>query len=323
MPRRWLKLILHFVLALSGLLWNAAYGAERAEVAVALVIDKAHPVYSELIDGLQHHLEQGTDTGLHISIITLSDAPAAKLLNVSKNLPDLIVTVGTTAAQQVSELGLSVPVLSVLIPKVSFEQIKQQAADNGARPRSSSAIYLDQPLERRLDLIRLVLPKARRVGVLLGPHTGKFEPDLIAAAEARKFQIHIRHITETDNLVAALEPVLKTSDVMLGVVDPFVFNAGNTQNILLTAYRHRVPLIGVSPAYVKAGALAAVYSTPEQIGHQLAEILGPLTSRPEMKLPEPQYPKYFSVAANQRVARSLGIDLDDEESLARKLTMQK
>jgi ABC-type uncharacterized transport system substrate-binding protein len=321
MPRKWLKLIFHCGLALSGLLWSTAYGAERTEVA--LIIDKTHPVYSELIDSLQHHLGQDTYVDPDISIITLSATPAAKLFGTSKKLPDLIVTVGTVAAQQVLELGLSVPVLSVLIPKVSFEQIKQQTADNSTRSGDFSAIYLDQPLERRLDLIRLVLPKARRVGVLLGPHSGKYEPDLIAAAEARKLQIHIRSITEADNLVTALEPVLKTSDIMLGIVDPFVFNPGNTQNILLTAYRYRVPLIGVSLAYVKAGALAAVYSTPAQIGHQLAEILGPLTSRPVRKLPAPLYPKYFSVAANQRVAQSLGIDLDDEESLEHKLAAQK
>ena len=321
MSRKWLRLILHCSLALGVLPWSTAYGAERAEVA--LVIDKTHPVYSELIDSVRHYLGQDTGTGPDISIITLSTTPAAKLFGDSKKLPDLIVTVGTAATQKVSELGLSAPVLSVLIPRVSFEQIKQQAAGNGARPGDFSAIYLDQPLGRRLDLIRLVLPRARRVGVLLGPHTGKQEPDLMAAAEARKFQVHIRSITEADNLVAALEPVLKTSDVMLGVVDPLVFSPGNIQNILLTAYRYRVPLIGVSPAYVKAGALAAVYSTPAQIGRQLAEMLGPLTSRPVIKLPAPLYPKYFSVAANYRVAQSLDIDLDDEESLEHKLATPK
>jgi hypothetical protein len=45
-----------------------------------------------------------------------------------------------------------------------------------------------------------------------------------------------------------------------------VFNSQTAGSILTAAYRRQVPLTGFSPAYVKAGALLALYSTPAQVG---------------------------------------------------------
>lgn len=323
MFQKYLKSLLRTGLALALLPWGATHAAGRAEVA--LVIDKTHPIYSELLESLERHLAQNPGARPAISVIALSATPAPKLFNVSKKLPDLIVTVGTVAATQVAELDLPTPLLSVLIPKISFEEIKQQKNRGSAQtaPARISAIYLDQPLERQFDLIRLVLPKARHVSVLLGPGTRGYEQELLAIAASRKLQVHIRNVTENENPVTALDRLLDDSDVMLGIVDPLVFNRANAQNILLTTYHHRVPLIGISPGYVKAGALAAVHSTPAEIGQQLAEILESITDKSAARLPAPQYPKYFSVSVNSHVAQSLGIILDDEEALARKLAIPK
>ena len=43
------------------------------------------------------------------------------------------------------------------------------------------------------------------------------------------------------------------------------------RNILLTSYRRGVPLVGLSQAYVNAGALAAIFSTTEQLAEQTRE----------------------------------------------------
>lgn len=320
MVQKYLKPLLRSGLALTLLLWGAAYAAGRAEVV--LVIDKAHPIYSELLESLERHLAQDPDAKPVISVIALSDTPAARLFNASQKPPDLVVTVGTVAAAQVAALGLPTPILSVLIPKISFEEIKQQKIRNNT-PVRLSAIYLDQPLGRQFDLIRLVLPKARRVGVLLGPGTRGYEQELLTIATPRKLQLQIGNVTEKENPVTVLDRLLDDSDVMLGIVDPLVFNRTNAQNILLTTYHHRVPLIGISPGYVRAGALAAVHSTPAEIGQQLAEILVSATGKSALRLPAPQYPKYFSVSVNSHVAQSLGIILDDEETLERKLAIPK
>jgi len=214
-------------------------------------------------------------------------------------------------------------VLGVAIPRLSFEELRQRHAGDAAAGRRGglSAIYLDQPVERRFELIQQILPQARRIGMILGPETLAYASEFRAAAERRRLELRVGQVVDEAQLIKTLDQVLKESDVMLGVIDPLVFNRASARNVLLTAYRWRVPLFGVSPAYVRAGALAAVYSTPAQIARQLAETIEGFRSRgPGSRLPPPQHAKYFSVAVNYQVAESMGIHVEDEDSLQRRLS---
>jgi putative tryptophan/tyrosine transport system substrate-binding protein len=101
------------------------------------------------------------------------------------------------------------------------------------------------------------------------------------------------------------------------VPDAAIYNRNNIANILLTSYRAQVPLFGFSPSYVKAGALAAVYSQPAQIAQQVAEIIQNLPANGP--LPAPQSPRYFSVSVNSQVKLSLELTMDSEAQLLQKL----
>ena len=82
-------------------------------------------------------------------------------------------------------------------------------------------------------------------------------------------------------------------------------------------------VIGFSAAYVRAGALLGLYSTPEQIGRQLGTTLIDLAAGSEMALPEPGYPSYFSVDINAHVARSLEISLPSARMLKEQLLSEE
>jgi ABC-type uncharacterized transport system substrate-binding protein len=114
-------------------------------------------------------------------------------------------------------------------------------------------------------------------------------------------------------LADALDGVLEESEALLVLPDTDVYNAGTIRNILLTSYRKQVPLIGISQAYVKAGALCAIYSTPVQIAVQTAEAIRQYSTT--TKLPASQFPKEFDVSVNTQVARSLNIPIKDAEKL--------
>jgi ABC-type uncharacterized transport system substrate-binding protein len=123
-------------------------------------------------------------------------------------------------------------------------------------------------------------------------------------------QLEVEHVREEDHVVARLDRLLRRSDAMLAIVDPLVFNRNNVRNVLLTAYRNKVPVFGVSEPYTRAGSVAAVYSTPGHIGAQLAEEILAYATDGDARLPTPQFPRYFSVAYNARVARSLDLSLE-------------
>ena len=78
-----------------------------------------------------------------------------------------------------------------------------------------------------------------------------------------------------------------------------------------------MPVIGYSAAYVRAGALAAAYSTPRQIGQEAAQVARQLWRGGA--LPTPRYPRNFSIAINRPLAESLGLNLPDEAAVQQRL----
>lgn len=223
--------------------------------------------------------------------------------------PQWVVAVGSAAQRGIQELFARnpkpPPLLSILVPRLAFERLAESVRLRGG---AVSAVFLDQPPSRQLELIRLALPAARNVGVLVGGESKTYLPALEKAARERGIELVASSVGQGD-LFAALQSVLPEVDVLLALPDPGVYNSQTAANILTAAYRRKVPLVGFSPAYVKAGALLSVYSTPAQVGARGGELLRQALSG--RTLPASQWPREFSVSVNQDVARSLGYALDE------------
>jgi ABC-type uncharacterized transport system substrate-binding protein len=217
----------------------------------------------------------------------------------------------------VAESSGKVPLLFAMLPQQAFENIRSKAK---ALP-PASALYLDQPIQRQLALLRLALPQSQRIALLLASASQQTEPRWRNAAQESGFQLAVAHVEQEEALHGSLQKVLAGADILLAVADPQVYNANTIQNILLTSFRARVPLLAFSPAYVKAGALLAVYSTPAQIGTQTGAIAQDFLQR---KTPPPaQHPANFTVSVNPAVARALGLTLDESALSLRLRQMEK
>lgn len=227
----------------------------------------------------------------------------------TKQKPQWIVAVGAAAQHGMQELfaGDATPpaLLALLVPRQAFERMANPAR---LRAGALSAVFLDQPPGRQLELIRLALPAVNRVGILVGAESKSQSAALEKAARERDLQLTVSAVGQ-DGLFPALQSLLGNAEVLLALPDPAIFNSQTAANILTAAYRRQVPLFGFSPAYVKAGALLALYSTPAQVGARGGELLGQALSG--KSLPSPQWPREFTVSVNRDVARSLGLALDE------------
>lgn len=216
---------------------------------------------------------------------------------------DLRVTAGIKASA-VALNAVNSPVLAVMLPKDGYAGLLQGGA--AIRKGSVSAIYLDQPFKRHVGLISALLPQTRSIGVLYSNEPADIE-ELRLQARMKKIELYERRVASVASMSAVLQEILLSSDVLLSLPDNEIYNSGTIRNILLATYRNRVPLIGISAGYVKAGALAAVYSTPVQIAEQAAEVILQFAERGV--LPPAQYAREFEVVVNEQVARSLNLHI--------------
>lgn len=290
--------------------------AVTAAEPIWLLTSHAGGEYQQVADAFVQRLATAGKGRTDVRVIALENEPTARALDKVGPLPGLIVAVGGAAARLAQTIPGQQPVLNILIPRQLYEQLPP---GNGAH----SALYIDQPFERQLNLCRLLVPKLHNLAVLYGPTSQESDGDLRDAAQRSGIKLVAQRVAAGTNPNAALDVALDDSQLLLALPDPDVFTRYTVAGLLLTAYHHAVPVIGFSAAYVKAGALAAVYSTPEQIGRDAAEIV--LASRTESGwlLPAPRYPAYFSVAVNRQVGRSLNLKLPDDSVLLQALTREE
>ena len=285
-----------------GLIFFVALTARAADVAVVIVSSESSPAYVEAAEVLVRELERNGLSRYDMLQLTVPEWAAAGTLK-----PKLIVALGSDAANVLAKSDTRSPVLCTLLPRSSFER----ALRTSGRKSSSqfSALYLDQPLNRQLELIRLALPAARRIGVLWGPESQAQAPALKALVQSSGLELVEASVGRDELLFPSLKRVLDDADLLLAVADPQLFNSSSIQNILLASFRVKVPLVAFSPGYVRAGALLALHVTPAQIGQQAAMMARSVLQGKGLSA-TPVYSQDFSVAVNEHVARSLGLTLD-------------
>lgn len=281
---------------------------------VLVVASSGNELYSRFIDGFTTTLADDRPAGeaTDVSVIyldrhTLSDNDLAT--------SGLVVTVGTRAARDVTALAPGIPLLHTIIPESVYLTL---AITDGACAKQS-AIFIDQPLARQAALARAMFPSAVDYGIPLGPTSSQRLPEISALEKITDRNLIVRLNGNEPDIAAAVNGLLEEADLLLAINDPVVLNRSNAKWLLYSAYQHRLPVIGFSQAYVTAGAAGAVFSEPEQMARQAAEIVRDHVNGHADCLPAAGFPRYFSVAVNQSVCDSLGDANCDEHALGKRL----
>ncbi|MDX8378708.1 MAG: hypothetical protein R8K48_01505 [Gallionella sp.] len=225
-----------------------------------------------------------------------------------KQAADLIVSVGVMAANRVALKSMQ-PLLAAMIPSNTYANLLRK------RPLAvwTTAIYLDQPWQRKINFLHVALPENHKIGLLYSDATHLDLTVIRRALAHQQATLIDRPLRNRHSLSADLNAVLAKSNVLLAVPDTDVYNGNTMRNILLSSYRRDIPMVGFSAAYVRAGALCALFSTPEQLAAQ-ASVSTVFFSKTG-KLPVPQYPKLYTIAVNLGVARTLNINIQSIEAL--------
>ncbi len=283
----------------------------QAYTGVTIVINAPTPVNLEFVEYFKNELVSTKNTNLRVNVVVLKET---EKLVVAEN-SELVIALGVTVLEAASKLKHTTPVLGVFTSLPVFNEILVKSRrDLG----NFSAIVLDQPYWRQLSLVRAILPDAKKVGILLGPASSQYIDDIKEEGEERAFSIMEENVYQEADLMPKLKKLLGTTDALLAIPDGLIYNRETAQSILFTSYQYEKPVFGYSQSYVRAGALASMYSSSKQFARQAAEIAVKSQLKPSL-LPPPQMPKYFSITLNYQVAHSLNISLMDELTLYKKM----
>lgn len=268
------------------------------DVRVLLASDALY--YRETAASLQRHLEP------------LAPGISVRVHTQTENWPadDILVSIGSSAS---AELRARYPGRSALHLFITSDFWREQSAHETGLDRAC-AVALDQPPQRLLTLARVLVPEAHALSAVLGPVSRAHADTLTRAATALGFAPRIGILDPDENPVATLAPLVNGSQVVVVLPDSAEFNSATARWLLQLSFRARIPVIGFSRAYTDAGALAAVYSTPENIGRQGAELVAERLAHGTFPAGW-QSPHYYTLTTNAAVADALGIALPTDAVL--------
>lgn len=266
--------------------------------AVTALLSEAGGLYDELALDFANAL--GATYDFRTRTVDDLDPDQLRRLNQSGSL---IAPVGIKACGRVLALQpVRATVLCLMVAKAGFDSLAVAAVSKDR----VSAVFIDQPPSRSIALMRLLLPDARRIGVLQSDETAPQTVGLREQAERERFSLVVEKVKEPSEVPEALQRLLPKIDAFLLQPDSVVVNGNTVRYILLASYRQKVPVIGFSRGMVNAGAVAAVTAEPEAIAQQGAAMVrqwNPVSG----SIPTASYSSGFTLVFNYPVARSLGI----------------
>jgi ABC-type uncharacterized transport system substrate-binding protein len=268
------------------------------------ILSKDTPDYKKIVNLVTSDWEKSKSYGY---MILIDDQSA----EIDKNLKtsDIIITLGTSAADKILAKKTAQPVINTLITQSAFKSLADKHYGNIPKALASGVnpILLDQPFERRLNLARRLIKNMTDVGVMVGPSNTNNQSFYTHSIEEINLKPKMLLIDADQNPIRQLDPVIKSSDVFIPVADSHLINVTTAKWILQLAYRYRVPVIGYSANYVAAGALASVYSSPQDVSKQTAELIDSLLTKNHKN--QMYLPRYCTVKFNKTVAWHLNLEI--------------
>lgn len=193
-------------------------------------------------------------------------------------------------------------------------------AASAALHEGETAVYWAPSLSDQLRLARRIMPGLRRVGLVAEIQDMPRAQALSAVASAQKLELLVRPTTPA-LLVRDVARLAAQTDVLLAPVNNELFNRDNLKAVLLAAYRQNRVFIGPSPAYVRAGALASLYASPEILAADVAAAVR--VWQRQGRWPSPALASRFDVITNPQVAHALGLRLPDAVTLTQMLLAEE
>lgn len=285
---------------------GASSRALAAPHNVLILYESEKPFISELIHSIKEHITED------IQVRFKQHSPGTDITAADLAHTDLLIGIGYRISRSLAKQKLKLPILNLLVPLTTTPEF------NTASPADASLV-IDQPFSRQFRLISKAFGKKTRTGVLTGKSSERLIDNIKQGAKANHINLHYSHIDNPDALIHALQKLFRQTEVLLATPDPMIYNRKTIRSILLLSYRQRIPVVGYTQSYTKAGAVIAMYSTASQIGEHTAEIIYDFFSdgnRFRSKIIEP---RYFSIDINHKVSRSLGFDLPDAELLKKQI----
>ncbi len=289
------------------LLWlvsvtTASFAAEDSALIAVVLSDNNQP-YNAAAKGFKNYLSQ-RKADIKTVDYALNEYKENELTGVVdkilSNKQNLIFTLGTyaTKVMQKTARNTSVVFAMVLIPdKV------------GVLP---PGVVMDIPVAVKFDNLKKILPSAKKIGLIYSADSLSLYEEAVEAGNKFCFQIIGKRLDSGKEFPAVFEDIAGQIDSFSMIPDSKIYFPKSEEYLLRESYNKKIPVVGLSSNYVKAGALVSFDCDYEDLVEQAAELVLKIMEDGGSLNAQFVTPRKVKFALNLRVAEMLGIKIPPE-----------
>lgn len=215
--------------------------------------------------------------------------------------------IATPAAQSLTTVSTETPILfTAVTDPVSAELVKSMKKPEGLATGTSDM----SPIKKQVSLLRKVMPKVKRVGIM---YTTSERNSEVQVKQAKKIfqeagiKTSVKGISSTNDVQDTAKSLMSKTEVLFVPTDNIIASSvtllGNLSKEL------KVPVVGGSADMVPSGLLFSYGADYEALGCQTArQAVKILKGKDVAKVPS-EYPQNLKVVVNEDMAKELGIDV--------------
>ena len=313
--RRYLPIIACSLLALAA---GEALAAKARFVAVTAIVE--HPALDAVREGVRDELksrgfEEGKGLRFEYRSAQGNPAVAAQIARqFAGSEPDVIVAISTPSAQSAVSASKSIPVIFSAVSDPVSARLVGGAGASGTNVTGVSDL---PPVQDQLNLVRELLPSARRIGVVYSPGESNSVVQVALlkelAAKAGMTIVEAPAVKSSDVQVA-VRSLIGKADVLYLPQDNAVIAAVDA--VLPIAAQAKLPVIAPDESSVAKGALATIGFDYYQVGRQTGALVAQVLEGGKPGAIAWQYGAGTNLVLNAASAQALGLAVP--ETVARR-----
>ena len=275
-----------------------------AEPRITILMTQQSDTYQDVRKGFQQYLYK---KGIAVEYdIRNFEGPVQKtdmvLQAMKATHPSLVFTLGSPATEAVIREVQNIPIIAGMI----MNEAELTKAKN------ATGIVLEFPLQTHISWIKKLLPDKKTIGALFNSreNTATIE-QARRIIEDSGLTFYSKQVETPQELPDALDSLPGNADVLWGLTDSVVFSPETVKGILLFSFRNRIPFVGLSTSWVKAGAVYALDRDYVDIGIQCGELAEQVLKGVKIHTLKPQSPRKVLYALNLTSTNHMHLNFSD------------
>jgi len=293
-------LIATLILTSAIILFSTWSFSKTAKSKILILISSRFSPYLAAFSGLEASLSTDMEA-LDLAVEDISrSSPVTTAKLIMNSHTGLIVTIGTKATMSTVAMNIHVPIV--------FSMVLDPPDDLLHHPQVTG-VLIDIPPAVQLEWIRKICPKVTRIGIIYTRATKHWITRMRPDAERLGLVIVPLMIDNISTLPKILDTLKSNADLLLSIPDGTIYNPVISPRIIMYCIEHKIPLVGLSKNFTRAGALFALECDYRAIGKQTAEMVKEIIRGGSISAIPLAYPRKIKALINLRTARILGIKI--------------